>query len=368
MVVPYRFVPPQNGGHKAAFGFCSALAQELPFACLSTTNNDAAGAPFRLIPLFRDKVSKYFNPLVARRCYLALKREQAGACISFQPFMALLLWPVTALLGIPLDIYAQNLEYRRFRSMGRWFWPVLYAVEWLAFRLARRLYFISPDELPEAVRFLGISPEKCFVAPYGTPYSTPPGDTAETRRAIREKHGYGEEEFLIIFFGPQSYRPNLEAVELIIHNINPLLLEKASFPYRFLICGGGLPEHYQRLKAFPNVEYLGFVEDIEAYVKAADVMINPIRTGGGVKTKLIEAIALGKTVVSGRSGALGVDAAACGPKLVVVEDEDTEGYCSALIRLQAAPAPETPPGFYALYYWRNIIRALLPHLRGASPN
>ena len=359
MAVPYRFVPPLNGGHKAAYGFCTFLAKERPFVCLSTDNNASENAPFRLLPLFRDKLYKYISPLVAWRCFRALKQEQAVVCITFQPFIAPLLLPVARWLGIPLHIYIQNLEYRRFRSMGRWFWPVLFGLEWLSFRLAQQLYFISPDDLPPAIRAFGIAAKKCSVVPYGTPHQQPPDDVTEARRAIREQHGFGEAEFLIIFFGPQSYQPNLEAVELIIHQLNPLLLEKAAFPYRFLICGGGLPKRYQGLASYPNVEYLGFVEDIEAYVKAADVMINPVNTGGGVKTKLIEAIALGKTVVSSRTGALGVRAEACGPQLVVVDDEDYEGYCSALLRLQAAPATTTPPAFYTTYYWGNIIREML---------
>ncbi|MCB9274300.1 MAG: glycosyltransferase family 4 protein [Lewinellaceae bacterium] len=359
LVVPYCFVPPRNGGHKAAFGFSEALSRRLPFICLSTDDNQASQAPFRLAPVFEARITKYISPIAAWRCYQVLKSEKVTACIAFQPFIALLLWPVSSLLGIPLDIYAQNLEYQRFRSMRRWFWPVLFVVEWLAFRLARRLYFISPDDLPLAVKAFRLPSGKCRVAPYGTPYRSQPGNRAQKRRVIREKHGFGESDFLIIFFGPQTYRPNLEAVELIVNNINPVLRKKAAFSYRFLICGGGLPDSFNRLETYPNVDYLGYVEDIEAYVQAADVMINPAITGGGVKTKLIEALALGTPVVSSRSGALGVDAAACGAKLVAVDDNDYEAYCDALARIQASPGPPTPASFYDLYFWDHAIRPVL---------
>lgn len=359
VVVPYRFVPPKNGGHKAAYGFCAALAKERPLVCLSTFEDKEGQAPFPLIAVFPHRFHKYFSPLAAWRAYRALKQEAASACIAFQPFIALLLFPATALLGIPLQIYAQNIEYQRFRSMGRWFWPLVFAAEWLAFRLAQHIYFISPDDLPLARRAFGLGSAKCSTVPYGTPYRQAPPDVAEARQSVRRRHGYGEAEFLIAFFGPQSYQPNLEAVELIVHHLNPLLQKQALAPYRFIICGGGLPERYQGLRAFPQVEYLGFVDDIEAYIKACDLVINPVNTGGGVKTKLIEAIAWGKTVVSSRTGALGVLPEACGQKLVVVENEDYQGYCDRLLALQAAPDSPTPASFFDTYYWGNAVRSVL---------
>ena len=36
MVVPYRFIPPHNGGHKAAFGFCQFLHRERRLYCITT--------------------------------------------------------------------------------------------------------------------------------------------------------------------------------------------------------------------------------------------------------------------------------------------------------------------------------------------
>ncbi len=368
MVVPYRFVPPANGGHQAAFGFCEFLAREMPLVCISTTNNEPEQAPFPMRLLFEDEVYKYANPLLAWRCFRLFRKEKIDVCITHQPFIAPLLLPVTALLGISLHIYVQNLEYRRFRSMGKWFWPIVYAIEWITFKLAGRLYFISPDELEPGKRAFGLKDEKCSVVPFGTRHRHPPEDIAQARRQIRQRHGYGEKEFLIIFFGPQSYQPNLEAVELIIHHINPLMQEKADFPYRFLICGGGLPGENDKLNAFPQVDYLGFVPDIEAYVKAADVMINPVNTGGGVKTKLVEAIALGKTVVSSRTGALGVGPTACGEKLLRIEDEDYPAYCEALIRLQQQPPFPTPPSFYERYYWKNVIKEVVEVITPPSPS
>ena len=303
------------------------------------------------------------DPLRLAKWYRRFKVDEIQMCITHQPFIALALFPICWLMNIPLHIYAQNLEYERFKSMKKKWWPIVFMVEWISFKLAQHIYFISPDEIEPGKKIFGLKASKCSVLPYGTPHKAPPTDEKPIREAVRSRHGFSETEKLIIFFGPQSYQPNLEAVQLIVGQINPILNQKATFDYRFIICGGGLPVHLNQLKDYPNVEYLGFVEDIEAYVKASDLMINPILSGGGVKTKLIEAIALNKTVVSSKSGALGVTPEACGHKLITIDDHDYAAYADAIIkRLQEKDLP-TPPSYYEEYYWGTIVKKVkLPGL------
>jgi polysaccharide biosynthesis protein PslH len=355
LVVPYRFVPPLNGGHKAAFGLGTFLSQELPVVAISTPGN--ASAPFPIRPLLPSSVLRYVSLRAAGRIWQLFRRERPRYCLAHQPFIALLLWPLCFSLSIPLGIYVQNIEYQRFKSLSRWWWPIVFGLEWTVFRLARHLHFISPDEVQPAQRVFGLPADKCSVLPYGTPHAQQPSGRAEARRRIRQQHGYSEAECLIIFFGPQSYQPNLEAVERIIEHIEPALKRAApDFPYRFLICGGGLPAHHQGLTSHPKIDYLGYVEDIEAYVQASDLMINPVNSGGGVKTKLIEALALGTTVVSSQTGALGVWPEACGDKLIQVADEDYQGFARALLNAYPKQNQPTPAVFYAHYYWGAIVK------------
>lgn len=361
MIVPYRFIPPTNGGHKAAFGFCDFVSRERDLICISTNNNDLGGTPFQVAPLFRDVKSKYLNPVVAWRIWRFFRREKITHCITHQPFIALLLLPVFWISGVHLMVYVQNIEFQRFRTLGKWWWRLLFLFERLVYRRADHLFFISPDDLPPAIELFGLKSERCSVVPYGTYLQAAPEGGDEARRRAIDRHGWGEDDFLIIFFGPQTYRPNLEAVERIIYKIEPPLREKADFNYRFLICGGGMPSSLR-----PPIEagegrviYLGFVEDIESYILASDVMINPVNTGGGVKTKIIEAIALGKTVVSSATGALGVDKSACAGKLIEVGDESYEAFADELVKLQKTPSPPTPPSFYHTYYWGEAVKPVV---------
>lgn len=357
VVVPYRFVPPRNGGHKAAFGLCRFLAERSRLTAISTPDNADDKAPFQLKALLSSGLARYVLPGGAMRISRYFKANDVTQCIAFQPFIALLLYWPCKWQGVQLSIYIQNLEYQRFRSMGKAWWPLVFIAEWLAFRLAHHLYFISPDEVRPGQQVFGLSPKKCSVLPYGTPHPRQP-ERQSARDHIRQKKGYADDECLIIFFGPQTYQPNLEAVVRIIEHIEPAFRQMADFPYRFLICGGGLPARYDKLRAYQHVEYLGYVEDIEAYVQAADLMVNPVNSGGGVKTKLVEAIALGTTVVSSYTGALGVVPEACGPKLRRVADEDHKAFAETLMLCFRGGQIPTPATFYDTYYWGNIVQSV----------
>lgn len=354
IVIPYRFVPPRNGGHHAAFGFCEAMAKRRDVVVVSTTNN-ADQALFRLEKLFQDRFYKYFSPVVKWRLWQFFRKEGVQTCIIQQPFFGLIALPVCRLLGITFIVYAHNIEFQRFKTIGKWWWPLLYPIERLMYRSADRILFISPDDREAAIPVFGLTPNHCTVIPYGTRRNTMPTDRENSRQKIISQHGLKPNEFLILFFGPQSYRPNLEAVQQIVYDIHPVLQREAGFSYRILICGGGLPERFNRLEDIPGVDYLGFVPEIEHYIKSADVVLNPINTGGGVKTKIIEAIALGTTVLSSETGAKGVNARACGEKLITVPDQDAEAFVREIITLQQRPHAVTPQRFYEFYNWDAIV-------------
>ena len=364
VIIPHRFVPPANGGHAAGFGFCEFLAKERDVVVISTTNNPDIPLPFRLERLFSDRFYKYFSPLVAIRLWQFFKKEQITHCVIQQPFIGLIVLPIVKILKIKLLVYSHNIEYQRFKTIGKWWWRLLWLVEWLLYRAADAVLFISKDDLQEAIPIFKLNPNRCFEMPYGTRYpATPPGREA-ARQALITRHDLNVNDFLILFFATHSYKPNTDALERILEEINPILLGKAKFPYRILICGGGLPARFNQLEAYhnKNIHYIGFVENIDTYIQACDVTLNPVITGGGVKTKMVEAIALGTPVVSAATGAKGVDPKVCGEKLMVLKDNDIQGFANAILYLKNKPYQPTPASFYEEYYWANAIRPALEEI------
>ncbi len=358
-IVPYPFIPPKNGGHHAAFGFCEFLSRETDLVCISTTNNSDSEL-FRLEKLFNDVITKYFNPLVLYRIAKYLKNNHINWCITHQPFIALFLLPFSKYIDTRFIIYVQNIEYQRFKTLKKPWWPLLYLIEWFTYKYTERLLFISPDDQKEAIALFKLHPNKCSVVHYGTYLTKPPENKQHIRNAIVNKLNLDPQHKIILFFGPQTYVPNLEAVHLIRDQIYPALESTAPFPYEILICGGGMSSDQVRLfEAYPNLHYLGFVEDIENYVAAADIMLNPILAGGGVKTKIIESIAAGTSVISFQTGATGMDVNATGDKLITVADHDIDAFVDHIIAVGQRVCTPTPAGFYDTYFWGNTIRPTL---------
>ncbi len=104
-----------------------------------------------------------------------------------------------------------------------------------------------------------------------------------------------------------------------------------------------------------NIIYAGFVDDIILYFKAADVFINPVNDGGGIKTKLVEALGYNLNAVSTTNGAIGIDAKICNGKLLLCENEDWQGFVNKM--LQAITINDTmQQEFYDKFFWGNIAK------------
>jgi glycosyltransferase involved in cell wall biosynthesis len=360
-VAPYRFLPPRNGGQQAAWGFARWLAQYAQLDVVSTPGNTPpADLPFALQPLLESSPIRYISPRAGWRLWRLLRRRQAQWLIVQQPFFALMARWVARLHGAALVVYSHNLEYLRFRSMGKWWWPLVYLVEGWAYRRADYVLFISPDELAPGIRAFGLAPHRCRVLPYGVDQQTSPPRQAATA-TIRQRHGLHPQAPVWLLFGPLGYAPNLEALDRVLAEVAPHRAAMGFPQAAILVCGGGLPERYQGLEAYRSegVQYLGFVPDIDDYLLGADVLLNPVESGAGVKTKVIEAIARGLPVASTHNGALGLDREACGPMLRIAPDGDYAAFRLQLAELQRRRPAQTPAAFYQRYYWPNCLQPLL---------
>ena len=123
---------------------------------------------------------------------------------------------------------------------------------------------------------------------------------------------------LLLFNGSFQYIPNREALDNLLFKVNPLLQQK-EIPYLILIIGLDIPETIKNA-SYPNVKILGFVENLELYLTGCNVFLNPVQSGGGIKTKLVEALAFNLNAVSTENGAIGIDPALCNDKLIVCPD------------------------------------------------
>ena len=124
----------------------------------------------------------------------------------------------------------------------------------------------------------------------------------ESKEAIKSKFGYGKNDFIILFHGKMSTRPNADALKFIVNNLVPTLKKRVP-DSKILIVGSDIPEYVKNrgdLNCYSNVENLG------VFLKCADISIVPLTIGGGTRLKILECFASGLPVVSTRKGAEGI--------------------------------------------------------------
>ena len=109
----------------------------------------------------------------------------------------------------------------------------------------------------------------------------------------------------LVFVGSMSYPPNVDAAEFFVRDVLPLIA--ASVPEVTLTIVGARPAaSVQRLAENPRVRVTGLVDDVRPFYAEAAATIVPLRVGGGVRMKILEAMALGSPVVSTSIGAEGL--------------------------------------------------------------
>jgi len=368
-IVPYNIFPSKSGGQKGISLFNEYFAQEVELHCASVDSNLQRYAKgYTMHSVLSSSAFRYINPLVFFRMRKLIKTYNISHLILEHTYFGWLGVLLKWFCGVKLVIHSHNIESTRWKSLGKWWWRILWAYEGWTHRRANYNFFIHDNDREYAINAYKLNPVKCTTVTYGIEWDQQPAssDKVSCRQHLCEKHGLNSNTKIFIFNGALDYYPNQQALTAILEIINPQLLSKVgnNFQYRILICGRGLPQKFNELKEYTlkNIVYAGFVDDISVYFKGADVFINPVVDGGGIKTKLVEAIGSDTPAISTLNGSIGIGDEA-GRMLSIVHDADWDNFVKAMINITSAGAGSTPTTFYEKFYWGNIVKRAVNFIR-----
>lgn len=237
-------------------------------------------------------------------------------------------------LGGPWVVMAHNIEsliWQRYAEneshpLKRWYirrqWRKYQRFEREAFARTRRLITVSDADADLAVREFG-APRVGVVENGVDPQYFHPHDT---RRDPDQ----------MLFLGSLDWRPNQDAVRLLLERIFPAVRER--HPQARLAIAGRRPPTWLVEQARPQagVTLHADLADVRPLLWGCGVMAVPLRVGGGSRLKILEALATQCPVVSTRVGAEGL----ClepGRHFVQVETVDQMAY--ALVSALQNPQP-----------------------------
>jgi glycosyltransferase involved in cell wall biosynthesis len=172
--------------------------------------------------------------------------------------------------------------------------------QWRKFERFERLTFNQAGEV------VAVSPDDANLI--ATRFAQPNALVVENGfdRAYFEGASAEREPKTILFLGALDWRPNLDAVDVLLELIFPRVL--AEEPAAKLWIVGRNPPHglADRVARVRGAELHGSVPDVRPYLSRASVMAVPLRIGGGSRLKILEALACATPVVSTRVGAEGL--------------------------------------------------------------
>ncbi|KQW90197.1 sugar transferase [Massilia sp. Root418] len=254
-------------------------------------------------------------------------------------------------------------KWRQYAEKKSWPVSMLYAHEarqLLAYerRVARECdaaLFVSE---PEANLFRKLAPESAA----RTGHFSNGVDTVYFAPGAAYDHPYAAGEQALVFTGAMDYWPNVDAVTWFAQEVLPAV--RARHPRAvFYIVGARPASEVQELAALPGVVVTGTVPDVRPYVAHAALCVAPLRIARGIQNKVLEAMAMARTVVVSPQALEGIQAEP-GRELLLAADAPAfiAAVNGALDRPDAAIGRAARATVELLYGWNSHlaqVRALL---------
>lgn len=140
--------------------------------------------------------------------------------------------------------------------------------------------------------------------------------------------GLRDEENVIGFLGAMSVAHNENAVRHFAQDILPLIIEKVP-DVKFMVIGGGASDDLRKIQS-EHIFFTGRVDDVRDYLEWCKIFVCPMTFGSGIKTKNLEAMAMGLPIVTTEIGAENINAQS-GSDWVVEMTDDT--FANAVVDL-----------------------------------
>lgn len=133
----------------------------------------------------------------------------------------------------------------------------------------------------------------------------------------------------ILFVGSLQYMPNIDGVNYFVKNVMPKILEQLPDAI-FHVVGHHPDERVLALHHPPSIHIKGDVPTLSPCYEACNVCVVPLRSGGGTRLKILEAMAYGRPVVSTSIGAEGLDVTHM-KNILIADTTDDMAHAIALL-------------------------------------
>jgi glycosyltransferase involved in cell wall biosynthesis len=163
----------------------------------------------------------------------------------------------------------------------------------------------------------------------------------------------------IMFFGKMEYPANAEAACEFAENVFVKVLEKLPKATLYIVGKNPLPKVIKLKERFKDrIIVTGTVDSVEPYYDIASLIVVPLKHGGGVKVKVLEALGHGKLIITTQKGIEGTDFINGYHLIVAKDNKDFAQQCVNVIKEPQKFEKIRKNGYdyvKANYTWKAII-------------
>ena len=328
--LPY---PPFSGGRRREFELISRLSQRFEIDLCSVTKTwetdkryvDVMRSYCSSVNLFKavlsdlEEYESYSSQMRKHLSYEAksyIRHALANDDIDVvhvEGYYLMQLLPIKTLQ--PVLLVEHNIEYllnlQRFmiatslEERSRLWQEYVFTLKWerIFWKRATSCVTLTPEDKDTMKKLVSNIPIKMI--PDGADHLSK-NNSSETSKSELEKMVKFGENHRILLVGNFAYEPNIDAALYFSNHIFPLILQHIPNAKLFVV-GNEPPPSILSLNLKKQTEVTGLVESLIPFYRVADVVVCPLRIGGGIKVKILEAISAGKAIVSTSVGAQGLD-------------------------------------------------------------
>jgi hypothetical protein len=286
-----------------------------------------------------------FSPTLYRAASRLLRNESFDYLLVDYGLAAVYGKLLASRFRIPMIYCSHNVEYRMYLAQSKTdlrrgvLAPYVFLAERAACRAATLVVAISESDGRQYRKWIGA--ERIEVIPQGfdaevcNPFYPPPPPLPP----------------VVLFVGNFRLDHNREAARLIAQEISPEVLQ-ARPDVVFRLIGSEPPRHWSG----PQIEFTGFVDDLAPHLRRANLVIAPMPFGTGMSTKIVSALAFGKTVLTTPAGAGAIPRRH--RQMVVAPLADFAGRIVELLATRPAVDVEEFPAVCDDFAWANLTTRL----------
>ena len=328
--LPY---PPFSGGRRREFELISRLSRRVEIDLCSVTktwDSDKRHVDvmrrycssvnlFKAVPLDLEEYESYSSQMRKHLSYEAksyIHRVLANDdvdVVHVEGYYLMHLLPIKTLQ--PVLLVEHNIEYLlnlqrmmiapSLEERSRLWQEYVFTLKWeqIFWKRATSCVTLTPEDKDTMKKLVSDIPIKMI--PDGADHLSKKNSSEPSRFELEIMDKFGKNHSILLV-GNFAYEPNIDAALYFSNHIFPLILQHIPNAKLFVV-GNEPPPSILSLNLNKQTEVTGLVESLIPFYSVADVVVCPLRIGGGIKVKILEAISAGKAIVSTSVGAQGLD-------------------------------------------------------------